>query len=270
MVKIWAPLCNLEQYMLTRRDDVTMVTLILPSKRYLRFFRRHYLRFPSLAWGQLLRQGPLISKPRIHVSPWRSLWTWCMCQSQLQSQQPMAAVPPPRTEATAPKTREAPSTLSYSAAVPHSGDSRRKSRNRRKRHRGRRSWKSRSPYDFESSSESSSTSVSDLRSMIGVRDPLRLEVRDGSRRVSVESRGQKRSHSEQGSGRKDQQRSRSPAHRSTTSCRSHRRGKGRRRGSSMEDGSGNDSDTISPSRYSVFRNAVRTSKDAYTSENPKG
>ena len=43
-----------------------------------------------------------------------------------------------------------------------------------------------------------------------------------------------------------------------------------RRGSSMEDGSGNDSDTVSPSRYSVFRNAVRTSKGAYTSENPKG
>ena len=38
----------------------------------------------------------------------------------------------------------------------------------------------------------------------------------------------------------------------------------------MEDGSGNDSDTVSPSRYSVFRNAVRTYKGAYTSENPKG
>ena len=105
-----------------------------------------------------------------------------MCQSQLQSsQQPMAAIPPPRAEATVPKIGEAPSTVSHCTALPDSGDSRRKSRNRRRRHRGRRLRKSRSPYDFESSSESSSTSVSDLRSMIGGRDPLRLEVRDGGR-----------------------------------------------------------------------------------------
>ena len=102
----------------------------------------------------------------------------------------MAAVPSPMAEATAAKTREAPSTVSHSTAVPDSVDSRRKSRNRRK-HRGRRSRKSRSPYDFESSSESSPTSVSDLRSMIGVRDLLRLEVRDGGRRVSLESRGRR-------------------------------------------------------------------------------
>ena len=161
-----------------------------------------------------------------------------MCQSQLQSsQQPMATVPPPKAEATAPKTREVPSTVSQSTALPEFSDSGRKSQNRRRRHRGRHSWKSRSPYDFESSLESSSTSVSDLRSMIGVRDPLRLEVRDGGRRVSLESRGEKRSHSEQGSGRRDQQRYRSLAHRSTSSRRSRWRGRRTRRGSSMEEGS---------------------------------
>ena len=113
-----------------------------------------------------------------------------MCQSQLQaSQQPMVAVPPPRAEATAPKTREAPSTVSQCTALPESSDSRRKSWNRRRRHRGRCSRKSRSPYDFESSSESSLTTVSDLRSMIGITDPLRLEVRDCGIGVSLESQG---------------------------------------------------------------------------------
>ena len=81
-LKHWAakaPLCNLEWYILTRGDSVIMVTLTLTSERYLRFSRGQYLRFPSLAWGRLLRQEPPTNRPRTHVSPCRNLWTWCTC-----------------------------------------------------------------------------------------------------------------------------------------------------------------------------------------------
>ena len=114
---------------------------------------------------------------------------------------------------------------------------------------------------------------------IGCRDPLRLEVRDGGRRVSIpDGRSHQRKDFSHDSRRNFRSRSRSPLRTESSSRRTSRSARSRRERrhsqsstsrQRVSDDDGSDI-MVSPSRYSIFRNAVRTSRGAYTSVNPRG
>ena len=114
---------------------------------------------------------------------------------------------------------------------------------------------------------------------IGCRDPLRLEVRDGGRRVSIpDGRSHQRKDFSHDSRRNSRSRSRSPLRTESSSRRTSRSARSRRERrhsqsstsrQRVSDDDGSDI-MVSPSRYSIFRNAVRTSRGAYTSVNPRG
>ena len=114
---------------------------------------------------------------------------------------------------------------------------------------------------------------------IGCRDPLRLEVRDGGRRVSIpDGRSHQRKDFSHDSRRNSRSRSRSPLRTESSSRRTSRSARSRRERrhsqsstsrQRVSDDDGSDI-MVSPSRCSIFRNAVRTSRGAYTSVNPRG
>ena len=120
-----------------------------------------------------------------------------------------------------------------------------RTRTRGRKHRERRVERSRSPLMTSPLSRlSPSISGETIQYEIRCRDPLRLEVTDGGRRVSISD------------GRSHQRRERRHSQSSTSRQR-------------VSDDDGSDI-MVSPSRYSIFRNAVRTSRGAYTSVNPHG
>ena len=111
---------------------------------------------------------------------------------------------------------------------------------------------------------------------IGWRDPLRLEVRDGGRRVSIpDGRSHQRkdfSHDSRRNWSRSPLRTESSSRRTSRSARSRRERRHSQSSTSRQRVSDDDGSDImvSPSRYSIFRNAVRTSRGAYTSVNPRG
>ena len=155
-----------------------------------------------------------------------------------------------------------------------------RTRTRGRKHRERRVERSRSPLVTSPSSRlSPSISGETIQYQIGCRDPLRLEVRDGGRRVSIpDGSSHQRKHLSHDSRRTSRSRSRSPLRTESSSCRTSRSARSRRERRHSQsstsrqrvpDDDGSDI-MVSPSRYSIFRNAVRTSRGAYTSVNPSG
>ena len=130
-----------------------------------------------------------------------------------------------------------------------------------------------------SSRLSPSISGETIQYQIGCRDPLRLEVRDGGRRVSIpDGSSHQRKDLSHDSRRTSRSRSRSPLRTESSSRRTSRSARSRRERrhsqsttsrQRVSDDDGSDI-MVSPSRYSIFRNAVRTSRGAYTSVNPRG
>ena len=155
-----------------------------------------------------------------------------------------------------------------------------RTRTRSRKHRERRVERSRSPLVTSPSSRlSPSISGETIQYRIGCRDPLRLEVRDGGRRVSIPDRSShQRKNLSHDSRRTSRSRSRSPLRTESSSRRTSRSARSRRERrhsqsstsrQRVSDDDGSDI-MVSPSRYSIFRNAVRTSRGAYTSVNPRG
>ena len=155
-----------------------------------------------------------------------------------------------------------------------------RTRTRGRKHRERRVERSRSPLMTSPLSRlSPSISGETIQYEIGCRDPLRLEVRDGGRRVSIpDGRSHQRKDFSHDSRRNSRSRSRSPLRTESSSRRTSRSARSRRERrhsqsstsrQRVSDDDGSDI-MVSPSRYSIFRNAVRTSRGAYTSVNPRG
>ena len=155
-----------------------------------------------------------------------------------------------------------------------------RTRTRGRKHRERRVERSRSPL-VTSPSSRLSPSISDetIQYQIGCRDPLRLEVRDGGRRVSIpDGSSHQRKNLSHDSRRTSRSRSRSPlrtessSRRTSRSARSSRERRHSQSSTSRQRVSDDDGSDImvSPSRYSIFRNAVHTSRGAYTSVNLRG
>ena len=155
-----------------------------------------------------------------------------------------------------------------------------RTRTRGRKHRERRVERSRSPLMASPLSRlSPSISGETIQYEIGCRDPLRLEVRDGGRRVSIpDGRSHQRKDFSHDSRRNSRSRSRSPLRTESSSRRTSRSARSRRERrhsqsstsrQRVSDDDGSDI-MVSPSRYSIFRNAVRTSRGAYTSVNPRG
>ena len=155
-----------------------------------------------------------------------------------------------------------------------------RTRTRGRKHRERWVERSRSPLVTSPSSRlSPSISGETIQYQIGCRDPLRLEVRDGGRRVSIpDGSSHQRKDLSHDSRRTSRSRSRSSLRTESSSRRTSRSARSRRERrhsqsstsrQRVSDDDGSDI-MVSPSRYSIFRNAVRTSRGAYTSVNPRG
>ena len=154
-----------------------------------------------------------------------------------------------------------------------------RTRTRGRKHRERRVERSRSPLVTSPSSRlSPSISSERIQYQIGSRDPLRLEVRDGGRRVSIpDGSSHQRKNLSHDSRRTSRSRSRSPLRTESSSRRTSRSARSRRErrhsqsSTSRQRVSNDGSDImVSPLRYSIFRNAVCTSRGANTSVNPRG
>ena len=155
-----------------------------------------------------------------------------------------------------------------------------RTRTRGRKHRERRVERSRCPLVTSPSSRlSPSISSETIQYQIGCRNPLRLEVRDGGRRVSIpDGSSHQRKNLSHDSRRTSRSRSRSllrtesSSRRTSRSARSRRERRHSQSSTSRQRVSDDDGSNImvSPSRYSIFRNAVRTSRGPYTSVNPRG
>ena len=263
------------------------------SRWWVRTYRPSRCWFPRfLSWTNLLlRPVRQDSRHQILNLPWGNLWIWwSFAQSQSVAAQrtpvtpvtgltrqpavPQKEILPP---AVAVDNHPVESSTEVSASV---SKHRSRTRTRSRKHRERRVERSRSSLVTSPSSRlSPSISGETIQYQIGCRDPLRLEVRDGGRRVSIpDGNSHQRKNLSHDSRRTSRSRSRSPLRtesssrrtsRSARSCRERRHSQSSTSRQRMSDDDGSDI-MVSPSRYSIFRNAVSTSRGAYTSVNPRG
>ena len=263
------------------------------SRWWVRTYRPSWCWFPRfLSWTNLLlRPVRQDSRHQILNLPWGNLWIWWSLPSpspwqpnglqwlQLTGLTRQPAVPqkenlPP---AVAVDNHPVESSTEVSASV---SKHRSRTRTRGRKHRERWVERSRSSLVTSPSSRlSPSISGETIQYQIGCRDPLRLEVRDGGRRVSIpDGSSHQRKNLSHDSRRTSRSRSRSPLKTESSSRRTSRSARNRRERrhsqsstsrQRVSDDDGSDI-MVSPSRYSIFRNAVRTSRGAYTSVNPRG